>query len=133
MHVEAQAALPLPTKLQVEATQNKYQHTCEFCGKKFKTARGRNIHRASCGSRHDLSPEEFEIKQINAVFGTPQHRWFRVEWVDHPGKDSWEPERSLVRQGCEPSIKDFWRCSTISPATDFIADPDDIWWCWLDV
>ena len=70
------------------------------------------------------------IKCINAVFGTPQHRWFRVEWEDHPGEDSWEPGRSLERQGCKGVIKDFWRGSKLCPSTEFIPDPDDVWRCW---
>ena len=57
MHVEPQAELPIPTREQVQSTQNKYSHECEFCGRKFKTSRGRNIHRASCNSRHELSKE----------------------------------------------------------------------------
>ena len=56
----------------------------------------------------------YEIKRINAVFGTPKDRWFRVEWLGHPDKDNWEPERSLVRQGCEESIKVFWDISSVS-------------------
>ena len=64
------------------------------------------------------------------MFGTPKDRWYRVEWVDHPGEDSWEPERSLTRQGCEASIKTFWDGSNHSPCDEFIPDPNDIWRCW---
>ena len=63
---------------------------------------------ARCSCAHSLSEKEFDLEKINSVFGTPQHRWYRVEWSDHPGKDTWEPERSLVDQGCSESIKDFW-------------------------
>ena len=61
---------------------------------------------AVCDKQHGLTDESYEIERINAAFGTPADRWFRVEWQDHPGKDSWEPERSLVRQGCEEAIKE---------------------------
>ena len=85
---------------------------------------------ASCDKQHGLTEEEFEIKKINVTFGTPADRWYRVEWRRHKGKDSWEPERSLTRQGCEETIKEFWDNSSLNPNTDFIADPDDVWRCW---
>ena len=59
-----------------------------------------------------------------------RQRWYRVKWEDHPGKDKWEPERSLIRQGCECAIKDFWKNSNLNPSEDFIADPDDVWRCY---
>ena len=74
--------------------------------------------------------KEYELLRINAVFGTPQHRWFRVEWKGHPDEDSWEPERSLANQGCEQSIQDYWKGSNIYPIAEFVADPDDVWRCW---
>ena len=39
----------------------------------MKTKRGLKIHIASCSSAHGLTEEEFEIKTINAAFGTPTH------------------------------------------------------------
>ena len=71
-----------------------------------------------------------QLIKINAVFGTPKDRWFRVEWLGHPGKDSWEPERSLTRQGCEESIKTFWSNTNTNPSEEFVPDPDEIWRCW---
>ena len=115
-----------PTVAEILVTEADYKHECEFCGRRCKTKRGLNIHKASCSKWHGLSEEEFEIKRINAAFGTPKDRWFRVEWTGHPGKDSWEPERSLTRQGCEASIKAFWDSSDSCPSADFIADPDDV-------
>ena len=88
------------------------------------------IHRATWQHKHGLTDKEFELQRINAVFDTPQHRWFRVEWKGHPGEDSWEPERSLARQGCEEPIQNFWKNSSICPNTEFVADPDDVWRCW---
>ena len=76
-----------------------------------------------------LTDKSFVVKKINAVFGTvrQRQRWYRVEWEDYPGQDTWEPERSLVRQGCECAIKDFWKNSNLNPSEAFIADPDDVW------
>jgi len=130
MQVERQEKTKPPTVEAIKKTEASYKHECDFCGRKFKTKRGMRIHRASCNKQHGLTEEEYEIKEINAVFGTPADRWFRVAWVDHPGKDSWESERSLVKQGCEPAIKAFWDNSGLNPSTDFYADPDDIWRCW---
>ena len=53
-----------------------------------------------------------------------------MEWADYPGEDKWEPERSLVKQGCEGAIKQFWKTSKHNPSDDFIADPDDVWRCY---
>ena len=130
MIVERQEKLKPPTVAEILAPEAHYKHVCEFCGRGFKTRRGLNIHKAACDKQHALTDEVFEIKRINAVFGTPKDRWYRVEWVGHPGKDSWEPERSLTRQGCEASIKSFWDNSDNSPCEEFIADPDDVWRCW---
>lgn len=130
MVVERQEKLKPPTVSQILTTEAGYKHECEFCGRKFKTSRGLKIHKASCDKWHGLTEEEYEIEAINAVFGTTEDRWYRVEWTDHPGKDSWEPERSLIRQGCEASIKIFWDNSEHNPSTDFIADPDDTWRCY---
>ena len=81
----------------------------------------------SCDNQHGLTEKTFPVGGINAVFGTPENRWFRVRWEGYAAnEDSWEPERSLTRQGCGDSIKEFWKCSTVNPATDFIADPDDV-------
>ena len=130
MVVERQQQFNPPTVEAIKKTESEYKHECEFCGRRCKTLRGLKIHKAACNKQHGLTDESYEIKRINAVFGRPQDRWFRVEWVGHPGKDSWEPERSLTRQGCEQSIKAFWDSVTLSPSAEFIADPDDAWRCW---
>ena len=130
MHVCRQEKQAPPQVDDIKQTEAGYKNECSFCGRKFKTNRGLNIHTASCKSQHGLTEEAFTIAGINAVFGTPQHRWFRVEWKGHQGQDSWEPERSLVSQGCEESIKEFWNNSAYPPSEDFIPDPDDIWRCW---
>ena len=101
-----------------------------FCGRRCKTKRGLHIHMASCDRQHGLTDEAFTIEGIDATFGTPECRWYRVQWEGYKGADTWEPERSLVRQGCEDSIKAFWSRSKHSPCEDFIADPDNVWRCW---
>ena len=130
MVVERQATIKPPSTAAILKTEAGYKHECEFCGRRCKTLRGLKIHKAACDKQHGLTDEAYVIERINAVFGTPQDRWFRVQWQDHPGKDSWEPERSLTRQGCEQSIKAFWNSCSLNPSEEFIADPDDVWRCW---
>ena len=102
MNVEKQTNLSAPTIDAVKETEVTYKNECT-CDRKFKTVRGLKIHMTSCNCRHGLKDESLDI---NAVFGTVQQRWYRVEWVDHPGEDKWS---SLIRQGCEGSIKAFWK------------------------
>ena len=131
MHVREQEKLAPPTIAEVKRTEDTYKHQCVFCDRKFKTSRGLHIHMASCNNQHGLTQEAFTIEGINAAFGTPENRWFRVSWKGYSkNADSWEPERSLVRQGCTNCIKEYWHKSGINPSTDFIPDPDDIWRCW---
>ena len=77
-----------------------------------------------------LRDQRPRVNDINATFGTVEQRWFRVCWKDHPGKDSWEPERSLREQGCSAAIRHFWQKSKLNPSMDFIPDPDDVWRCY---
>ena len=49
----------------------------------------------------------------------------------YPGEDTCDPERSLVRQDCQESIKDFWHRSPHIPTlTSSLIHPDDVWRCW---
>ena len=121
MHVAKQARLAPPTIDEIKATEATYKHECKFCGRRCKTSRGLHIHMASCDNQYELTEEVFVIEDIVAVFGTPTHRWYLVKWEGHPGKDSWEPEGSLVSQGCECTIKDFWSRSKHNPSEEFIA------------
>ena len=123
MVVQRQPEIALPTAEEILDVESKYKNECQFCGRKFKTPRGLNIHLASCSYQHGLTDDEFEIENINATFGTPEHRWYRVEWTGHPGEDSWMPWRSLVQQGCEESIKDFWLKSKKKPQRGFHRRP----------
>ena len=73
---------------EMKKTEGEYKHKCIFCPRRCKTTRGLKIHMAACNFQHTLTDGEFEINDINAVFGTLVQRWFRVCWKDHPGKDS---------------------------------------------
>ena len=130
MHVRKQPYIAPPTIAEIKSTEAGYKHECKFCGRRFKTSRGMRIHLAACNNWHGLSVDEFPIGKLNAVFGTPENRWYRVEWIGYPGEDSWEPERSLTQQGCQESIQDFWSKSKLNPSAEFVADPDDKWRCW---
>ena len=130
LQVMEQEKVAVSTVDEIKKTEAGYKHQCIFCPRRCKTARGLKIHMASCNFQHELTDEEFEINDINAVFGTLTHRWYRVCWVDHPGKDSWEPERSLSRQGCSAAIRHFWEKSSLNPSMGFIPDPDDVWRCY---
>lgn len=61
-------------EVEIQQTEATYKHSYEFCGRHFKTLRGMRIHRASCDKWHGLAENVFEIKKINAVFGTPKDR-----------------------------------------------------------
>ena len=130
MHVARNAKLPLPTIAEMKCTEASYTHECCFCGRRFKTKSGMKRHMAACNRQHGLTDKEFEVDDINAVFGTPECRWFRVQWAGYKNQDTWEPERSLRRQGCEEAIWDFWTKDTHSPHEGFIADPDGVWRCY---
>ena len=130
LHVAEQAVPAVSTVEEMKKTEAEYKHKCIFCPRRCKTARGLKIHMAACNFQHSLTDEEFEINDINATFGTLEHRWFRVCWKNHPGKDSWGPERSLCRQGCSAAIHHFWKKSSLNPSSGFIADPDGVWRCY---
>ena len=114
----------------MKKTEASYKFACEFCGRRCKTSRGLKIHQAACAKRHGLTEEVFTVSKINAVFGTPADRWYRVAWQGYTGEDSWEPERSLQKQGCQDAIEAFWARSHLDRHCDFIPDPDGVWRCW---
>ena len=69
MHVEVQEKLSLPTVTAIKAMEATYKHECEFCGRRCKTAGGLKVHKAACNRQHGLSDKEYEVREINAVFG----------------------------------------------------------------
>ena len=129
LHIAKQEKVQPSTTEEIEKTESTYEFACSFCPRRFKTKRGRNIHRARCDCQHGLADKEDEVEGIIAAFGTPAHRWYRVQWVGSAGKDTWEPERSLQQQGCGDSIRDFWLRSDQNPSEDFIPDPTS-WRCY---
>ena len=94
LQVALQEKVAVSTVEEMKKTEAEYTHKCVFCPRRFKTAWGLKIHAAVYNFQLKLTEEEFEIDDINAVFGTLEQRWFRVCWKDHPGKDSWDPEPS---------------------------------------
>ena len=130
LHVARQEKVTAPTLEEMQATEQTFKHECKFFPRKFKTKRGLHIHQASCNCQHGLAEEEDEFGDIDTAFGTVEQRWYRVQWSQHPGKDTWEPERSLRRQGLGEAIRNFWVKSNLDPSTEFIADPDDVWRCY---
>ena len=71
------------TDEEIMKVNDKLEHTCDFCKRKFETKRGKNIHRASCIYQYTASEERFTIEKILAVFGQREARWFLVEWEGH--------------------------------------------------
>ena len=128
--VAEQEKVAVSTVAEMKKTEAEYKFKCLFCPRRCKTARGLKIHMTDCNFQHELTDKEFEINDINAVFGTLEQRWFRVCWKGYPGEDSWEPERSLRKQVCSAVIRHFWQKSSQNPSADFIADPDDVWRCY---
>ena len=54
-----------------------------------------------------------------------------MKWLGfNEEENSWEPERSLCKQGCQDSITEFWDRSKLNPGTDFFPDPAGSWRCW---
>ena len=92
MHVHKQAKIAPPTVTEIKYTEADYKHECQYCGRKLKTNRGLKIHLAACNNWHGLTEDEYPVEKINAVFGVPEHRWYRVQWLGYSGEDSWEPE-----------------------------------------
>ena len=89
------------------------------------------IHQASCNNWHGLTVDEFPVEKLKAAFGTAGNRWFLVKWLGYDDEeDTWEPERSLSKQGCQDSIAEFWRDSGLNPGADFIPDPAGVWRCY---
>lgn len=88
LHIAKQDKIKPATIVEIKKTESDYEYNCPFCPRRFKTKRGRNIHSARCDCQHGLADKEDEVERIVAAFGTPTHRWFRVQWVGFAGKDT---------------------------------------------
>ena len=124
-----------PTAAELTAKELTYKHQCKFakagCGERFKTKQGMQIHSASCKFNYGTTEETFAVQNIKEVFGKKVRRLFLVEWRDHPGSDSWEPEHMLLEDGCKPTIDEFWLRSKKNPANAFYPEPNDRPRCWV--
>lgn len=89
------------------------------------------IHRTTCVFGYSATPEFFEVDRIIDVYGKASRKMFLVQWKGYPGQDSWEPEHSLYRDGCKPSIDEFWLRSDINPALEFYPDSQGKKRCWI--
>ena len=135
--VKEQEPVDKATEEEIEEAEAKFDFKCEYasagCQQKFKTQKGARIHSCNCAFRDGLgvTEEEFTVDRITAVFGKKERRMFKVKWTDHPGKDSWEFEETLKKDGCKESIDDFWATSRKNPARDFYPDKTHSHRCWI--
>ena len=53
-----------------------------------------------------------------------------MAWCGYADGDTWELDRSLKRQGCEESVRNYWLRSGKNPGAEFYPDPDDKWRCY---
>ena len=64
------------TKEEIAQAQDKFEHKCDFCTRKFKTLAAMRIHRDKCPYNYDTTDEAFEVESIVGVFGRINSRWF---------------------------------------------------------
>ena len=89
------------------------------------------IHRAQYKFNYGTTEESFTVKGIKEVYGKAARRLYLVEWCDHPGSESWEPEHLLLEDGCKPTIDEFWLRSKKNLASAYHLDPNDKPRCWV--
>ena len=77
-HVHRRDDNPVVTEAAAMKAEAKYTHQCEFCPRKFKTARAMKIHQAACVHNYRTTTEYFELEEIRDVFGHQEARWFRI-------------------------------------------------------
>ena len=56
-HVHRRDSKPAATKAATMKIQSKYSHQCEYCPRKFKTAKAMKIHQASCVHNYGTTTE----------------------------------------------------------------------------
>ena len=110
------------SKAEAASAQKNFDHKCEYCDRKFKTARAMKIHTAHCMYAYSTTEERFEVESIIGVFGSRANRWFLVKWTGYD-EPEWERGHLLAKDGCHDSIRDFWLRSGLSPCTEFYDDP----------
>ena len=107
---------------ELEAVETKYKHTCQYCDRRFKTARAQHIHEATCMHSYDTTDKKFVVEEIADVFGHITCRWYLVKWEGYPTPE-WERGHLFREDGCEDMIKDFWLRSGLSPCKEIHAEP----------
>ena len=115
------------TDEEIMKANDKLEHTCDFCKRKFETKRGKNIHRASCIYQYTASEERFTIEKILAVFGQREVRWFLVKWEGHK-EPEWQ-RGHLLELDAKDAVRHFWTESGLSPCVDFYPDPTGLHRC----
>ena len=112
------------TKAEAASAQNGFKHECEYCRRKFKTARAMSIHKAKCMHAYVTTEEIFEVEDIVGVFGHRANRWFLTKWAGYD-EPEWECGHLLTKDGCSDAIRDFWLRSGLSPCKEFYTDPQE--------
>ena len=128
-HVKVQQKVTPASAKEIKKIEDKYEFPCLFqgagCDARFKTKSGMLTHTSSCPYNYDTTQNFFEIERIVGVYGHNRRKLFKVQWRGYKGADSWEPEHSLLRDGCKDSIDEFWLRTGINPAQDFYPDPEN--------
>ena len=106
------------TKEEIAQAQDKFEHKCDFCTRKFKTLSAMRIHRDKCPYNYDTTDEAFEVESIVGVFGRINSRWFLVKYAGYPVLE-WNREHLMLRDVCRDTIRSFWEKSDLSPAQEF--------------
>ena len=95
---------------------------------RFKTQAGMWTHASTCQFNYVNTSRYFHVEEILKVYDKSTRKFYFVSWEGYPdSKNSWIPERSLLRDGCKVSIDKFWlsKDTGISPAREFYADSDN--------
>ena len=117
-HVHRRDSKPAATKAAAMKIQSKYSHQCEFCPRKFKTARAAKIHQVNCVHNYGMTTEYYELEKICDVFGHQAARWFLVKWKGYDTPE-WELEHLLRKDGCH-----VWTTYGLKPNREFYPDPE---------
>ena len=63
------------TKEEIKTAQDKFQHKCNFCERKFKSESAMLTHRVACVHNYATTEEVFEVEGIVDVFVRKNARW----------------------------------------------------------
>ena len=116
------------SKAEANAAQMQFKHECEYCARRFNSARAMKIHMSSCTYAYSTTAEEYEVESIVGVFGWKNNRWFQVKWAGYEVPE-WERGQLLIKDGCNDAIRQFWLDSGLSPCKDYYPDPENKYRC----